>query len=98
MLYAVMFEDDDAKADMRARHMPAHLGFLDDNASAIRAAGPLTDTTGDVAAGGLWLVEAEDPAAVSALVEADPLWPTGLRKAVRILAWRQVFADGKRLA
>jgi hypothetical protein len=27
---------------------------------------------------------------------ADPFWPTGLRKAVRVLAWMQVFADGKR--
>jgi uncharacterized protein YciI len=29
-------------------------------------------------------------------VKKDPFWPTGLRKSVRILAWKQVFADGRR--
>ncbi|HKY93757.1 MAG TPA: hypothetical protein VJL84_00570, partial [Kiloniellales bacterium] len=29
-------------------------------------------------------------------VKADPFWPTGLRKGVRILAWKQVFGEGKR--
>ena len=49
------------------------------------------------AAGGLWLVEAESAEAVRRLCEADPFWPTGLRQDVRILEWRQVFADGRRL-
>ena len=30
------------------------------------------------------------------LVQADPFWPTGLRKAVRVLQWAQVFAEGRR--
>lgn len=94
MLFAVLFEDDPARADARTRHMPGHLAFLESHADSVRAAGPLTED-GD-AAGGLWLVEAPDPAAVQRLVEADPFWPTGLRRSVRILAWRQVFADGRR--
>jgi hypothetical protein len=35
--------------------------------------------------------------AVADLYRADPFWPTGLRKAVRVLRWSQVFADGRRL-
>jgi hypothetical protein len=34
---------------------------------------------------------------VRRLIEADPFWPTGLRKAVRVLEWTRVFADGKPL-
>ena len=83
MLYAVLFEDDPAKTGERRRHMPAHLAFLEREADRIRAAGPLLD--GEAGAGGLWLVE------------ADPFWPTGLRRSVRILAWRQVFSDGRRV-
>jgi len=49
------------------------------------------------ARGGLWLVDAADLAEVDALVKEDPFWPTGLRKSVRILAWNQVFSDGRRL-
>ncbi len=96
MIYAVLFEDDDRHADKRAEHMPAHLAFLEDNAQRIRAAGPLTDTRDATAAGGLWLVEAGSRGQVRALVEADPFWPTGLRKSVRILQWTQVFAEGAR--
>lgn len=97
MLYAVLFEDDPALGvEVRQRHMPAHLAFLDRNATAIRAAGPLLSSAGQ-AEGGLWLVEADNPEDVDSLVQKDPFWPTGLRRSVRILVWRQVFADGRRL-
>jgi uncharacterized protein len=97
MLFAVVFEDDPSLGvDLRRRHMPAHLAFLERNASRIRAAGPLRAPSGDPA-GGLWLVEADGPAEVDALVKDDPFWPTGLRRSVRILEWSQVFAHGRRL-
>jgi uncharacterized protein YciI len=95
MLYAVLLSDNPGKGDIRPRLMPVHLDFLEENRAAIRAAGPLIEPDGR-GAGGLWLVEAEDAAAVSALVERDPFWPTGLRQSVRILEWRQVFAEGRR--
>lgn len=92
MLYAVIFEDAPSLGDdVRRRHMPDHLAFLEDNAGVVLAAGPLLD------GGGLWLVEAADEAAVDRLVKADPFWPTGLRRSVRIAPWRQVFANGRRL-
>jgi len=96
MLYTVLFEDNADRTELRAKHMPDHLAFLEAHAEAIRSAGPLEDTADETPAGGLWLVEAENPKAVRRLVETDPLWPTGLRKSVRILRWRQVYADGKR--
>jgi len=95
MLFAVLFEDDPAKADERPKHMQAHLAFLEAEAASVRAAGPLQDAEGP--AGGLWLVEAVDYTAVDSLVRRDPFWPTGLRRRVRILAWQQVFAEGRRL-
>ena len=97
MIFAVLFEDNEDAAHMRARHMADHLAFLDQNQAAISAAGPMLDAESAVPAGGLWLVSAADAAEVRNLVESDPFWPTGLRKAVRILEWKQVFADGKRL-
>lgn len=97
MLFAVLFEDNPGiGSDIRTRHMPDHLAFLERHTGKIVAAGPLTGTDGS-GAGGLWLVNAADEAGVQNLVEEDPLWPTGLRKSVRIMNWKQVFADGKRL-
>jgi uncharacterized protein YciI len=94
MLYAVLFEDNPEHADKRPAHMPAHLAFLTENADRITSAGPMFQGDGGEGAGGLWLVEAEDADAVQALVEADPFWPTGLRKSVQVLRWQRVFADG----
>ena len=93
MIYCVLFEDDDRHAEMRQKHMQAHLAFLKQHADAIDAAGPLTDSATKRPAGGLWVVQAESAEAVRALVEADPFWPTGLRKSVRILEWKQVFSS-----
>lgn len=94
MLFAVLFEDDDACADdVRSRYMQAHLDFLRRHACSIRSAGPLRDTEG-FPAGGLWLVEAATRDRVDQLIRDDPFWPTGLRRSVRVLAWTQVFANG----
>ena len=95
MRYAILFEDDPARAEVRPRLMPQHLAFLQSHADQVLAAGPLLEA--DAPAGGLWLVEAPDANAALALVHADPFWPTGLRRSVRVLAWQRVFADGQRL-
>ncbi len=96
MMYAVLFEDDAGRADMRPKHMPDHLEFLESNASRILDAGPLKDAESDAPAGGLWIVEADSPQTVQSLIRADPFWSTGLRKSVRVLEWTQVFSKGKR--
>lgn len=97
MLFVVLFEDEPSRSDIRPRLMPDHLAFLERESERIRAAGPLLQEDG-AGVGGLWLAEAASPSEARALVEADPFWPTGLRRSVRILCWHQVFADGKRVA
>ncbi len=97
-LFAVLFEDEPAlAANARNLHMADHLAFLDRNGDKVRAAGPLCDSTSGASVGGLWLVEATDYSEAYALVQADPFWPTGLRRSVRVLAWRQVFSEGCRV-
>jgi uncharacterized protein YciI len=97
MKFIVQFEDNpNAGADIRAKYLQEHLAFLERNAGTVEAAGPLKTREGE-GSGGLWVVEADDPAEVDLLVKADPFWATGLRKSVHILAWTQVFANGRRL-
>ena len=57
----------------------------------------LKDAESAQSAGGIWIVDADDVAQVRSLVEADPFYPTGLRKSIRILEWTRVFADGRQL-
>ncbi|MBK8159991.1 MAG: hypothetical protein IPK59_14890 [Rhodospirillaceae bacterium] len=98
MIFAVLFEDDFARAvEIRRRFMPEHLSFLERHGSAILTAGPLRDVAGEPM-GGLWLVDAEDADSVSKLIEADPFWPVGLRRSHRILEWQRVFHQGRTLA
>jgi uncharacterized protein len=95
MKFVVLFEDDpDADPDIRRNHMAEHLAFLE-RSRKVNAAGPLK-TPGGQGAGGIWIVDANDADEVDQLVKQDPFWPTGLRKSVRILAWSQVYAEGKR--
>jgi uncharacterized protein len=96
MLFVVQFEDNAAKTDVRPKLAPHHFAFLERNAAVIKAAGPLKEDGS--AAGAMWLVEAADAAAVKALYESDPFWSAGLRQSVRVLEWKQVFAEGERLA
>jgi uncharacterized protein len=96
MLFAVVFTDNEERAEARQRLMPDHLDFLESHQASIRAAGPLRDPQTGKGAGGLWLVEAGSADAVRELYESDPFWPTGLRRSVQVLQWSQVFADGRR--
>ena len=93
MRFLVRFTDVPGMEDQRQKHMPAHLEFLASHGPAILGAGPLfADGTGQ---GGLWLVEADAPEDVDAMVRADPLFDTGLRQSWDILEWRQVARDGE---
>jgi uncharacterized protein YciI len=94
MNFAILFEDDPAHSDKRQQYMSDHLAFLKRNAGRISAAGPLRDGTNGAAAGGLWIVQADNYQDAKALSEEDPLFATGLRRKITILEWKQVFADG----
>lgn len=98
MKFIVLFKDNPGAGDeIRSRHMHAHLAFLERRSTMVEAAGPLKEADG-AAAGGVWIVEANNAGEVRSLVEEDPFWPTGLRQSVKILTWSQVYANGNRLA
>lgn len=96
MRYVVLLEDEPSKADVRPRLMPQHLAFLKEHGEEILEAGPLSDSDAKPA-GGIWIVEAADATRVRALVEADPFHAGGLRRSVRVLSWKRVFAAGNAL-
>lgn len=97
MLYTIHFHDNaNADPDIRPLFMQQHLAFLNDNNTAILAAGPLKEDDGTVKSG-LWLVDVATVDEAWTLVKTDPFWPTGLRAKVEIKQWAQVFAGGRSL-
>ena len=94
-LFAVIFEDDPARFEVRQREMKAHLQFLDRERAQILSGGSLREGEEARPVGGLWLVEAQDRAAVEAIYMRDPFWLAGLRKSVRVREWRKAFPERK---
>ena len=93
MLFAVRFEDDPDRHDVRTKHMAGHLEFLAKHKDTVRVAGSLRRSPGENPVGGLWVVEADDKRAVEALFSEDPFWTNGLRRSVEILHWSKAFPD-----
>lgn len=94
MTHIILFQDNPAAdPQIRKTHMASHLAFLEQNADAIAAAGPLFDAAG-AGQGGLWVMHPGSRADAERLIRADPFWPTGLRQSYAILKWRRVFAEG----
>lgn len=98
MLYVVTMEDEPKNADARPKYQNEHRAYLETILGKLRSAGPLTDARTGSAAGALWMIEAANADEVQKLLEADPFYKAGLRKNVRIVAWKQVFLDGKKVA
>ena len=97
MKFIVLFGDNPgAGVEVRTKHMLEHLEFLQRRSASVKAAGPSKNQHGS-GAGGFWIVDAKNETAVRNLIEEAPLWPTGLRKSVRVLSWTQIFAEGQRV-
>ncbi|MEL7164336.1 MAG: YciI family protein [Pseudomonadota bacterium] len=96
--YAVLFtENPDADPTIRSRVFPDHLAFLSAHSDQVRDAGTLFFGDGS-RYGGMWIVTADTAADVTALVHADPFWPTGLRAGFEVLEWRKVLGNGAPLS
>jgi uncharacterized protein YciI len=95
MIFAVIFEDNPGKEELRQMHMSKHLAFLETQ-TGVLGAGPMLSADG-TGHGGMWLIEANSAKEVEEMVRNDPFHETGLRKSITILEWRQVVRDGQRL-
>ena len=91
MLFIVQFEDIYAeqpeRLSERAQYMADHLAFLAGRGDQVIAAGALRLSSDGVPTGGIWIINAENKAAVEALYQNDPFWKVGLRKSVRVSHW-----------
>jgi len=91
MLFAVTCLDKPGHAAVRTDNRAAHLDFLKANAAAVKIAGPFTSDDGTAMVGSLLVVEAEDRAALDALLAADPYAAAGLFESVAVRPWRWVI-------
>jgi hypothetical protein len=94
MLFLVRFTDHPDRLAVRTAHQQAHLAWLAAHEAAIRLGGPLRPDPAAAPVGALWIVEADDAAAVHAMLATDPFMVHGLRASVEVLEWRKVVPRG----
>ena len=92
-LFAVRFHDRADQLPVRQAQMQAHLAWLESHQDQVLVAGSLRTVPETPAVGALWVVRADNRAAVQALVETDPFWLHGLRASCEILHWFKAFPD-----
>jgi uncharacterized protein YciI len=86
MVYRLDRSDGEAEA-IRAATRPAHREYMNRFAAHVRLGGPVLDAEGKPC-GGLMLIEAENEAAVRAMVAADPFEIGGLSATIEIRPFR----------
>lgn len=88
MLFAVTCLDKPGHLQVRLDNRPAHLEYLKANAAAVKIAGPLLTDDGEGMVGSFLVYDAENRAAVDALLAADPYAKAGLFESVTVRPWR----------
>lgn len=90
MLFVIHALDKPGALPSRLAHYDAHKAFLGDTSAfgmRIVMSGPLVADDGETMIGSLFLVEAEDRAAVEAFNRADPFHAAGIWERVTITAF-----------
>jgi uncharacterized protein YciI len=85
-LFVIICKDKPGALETRLATRPVHLDYLNDF-KLVKAAGPLLSDAGDPI-GSLLIVEADDKAAVQALLDNDPYTAAGVFESTEIQAWR----------
>lgn len=97
MLFAVLFQDNPGRGELRSVHLAAHIEWVARHPDLILVAGSLRSEPEDVPRGGLWVVEAASKADVCALIKSDPFSACGLRESFEVLHWSKAIPGRKTL-
>ena len=86
-LFMLACFDKPNSLDLRMATREAHLAYVRENVALVKVAGPMLDDA-EALAGSLFILEAEDRAAVEAFHAADPYQQAGLFGQVEIRGFR----------
>ena len=87
MHFIVTSLDKDGALDIRMANREAHLAFIKDNRATIQIAGPLLSDEGNMVGSHL-ICEADNRAALEAILAEDPYAKAGLFQSVTVQAWK----------
>ena len=94
MFFLVLASDLPGTLERRLEHRQRHLDYWDSKPGTVKIAGAMLD--GDTAKGSAFLLEADDEAAVRALLSGDPFSTEGIfGDDIRIKAFGPAIGDWK---
>ena len=91
MPYLIETYDKPGSGAVRMQHRSEHLRFLDANKGKLLACGGKVDDAGEVATGGIYIIDTEDRAEAERFIANDPFTKAGLFREVAITRWRKAF-------
>ena len=89
MLFAIFCIDKPGMMETRKATMPAHIEYLGTDPIKVVVSGPLVSDDGASIVGSLFIVEAENRAAVEAFQSGDPLVAAGIWETVEVRAFEK---------
>jgi uncharacterized protein YciI len=91
--YLIETYDKPNHAHVRARVRVRHLAFLEANKERLLACGAKLDDAGELASGGIYILDVEDRGTAEQFISEDPFTQADLFERVVIARWRKAYFD-----
>lgn len=82
-------------AELRSQLRPAHLDYLETHKALLLACGAKLDDAGDLASGGVYLLDVASRAEAEEFIRNDPFHKGDLFREVFVTQWRKAYLDGR---
>ena len=97
MPYMIETWDKPGSEALRADTRNEHLRYLDANKHRLLACGAKLADDSELATGGLYILDTEDPAEARSFIGDDPFTRAGLFERTEVIRWRKAFFNFERL-
>ena len=91
MHFVALCTDKPNGLEIRMKHRPEHLAWLDAHKARVLLAGPFLTADGQTMTGSMLVIEATDLADAEAFLAQDPFAGAGLFTGVEVKPWRRTF-------
>lgn len=90
MYFAIICFDRPGSTQIRGKHIPAHLRYLEAQGEKVHTGGPLKDPVDGSMVGSLYIIDVESYEEARAFIEAEPLHKAGLFESMTVRSWMQM--------
>ncbi len=90
MYFTVIAFDRPGASQLRAKTIPEHLRYLEQQGSKVHTGGPLRNPTDGNMVGSLYIVNVENYEEARKFIESEPLHKAGLFESIMVRGWTQM--------